>query len=382
MNNFADDEFTEKDSNPDLDLNTDSSRKEEASDASKETESGLSSKRWVRIPLRVGLGLFVIGAALAIYWSLMPSTFQIDKNATTMAITKGHREEGQTLPIGYRTVATTLTLAETLLEKPGGFMHNDWVPMSRWTDNMRSWELGVIKQIRTVSFGLYQDLSRPGPQAPVQEELEKAFNMFSAPERQWFPRSSESQYRNGIEHLDNYLGLMAEAESSTKYFAPRQDQVINFLTLLRNQLGNYSTELQKNVGGHTYDPTVFTQDVVEAEVLEDGTKKAHHQELTPFFERDNVFYETRGGVYVMYHIMLALRKDSEELINSQNAMGAMNRVINELEAANKPISSPMVLNGKEFGILQNHSLVMASHLAKAHLAIEELQKQLRGGGNL
>jgi hypothetical protein len=384
MNNFEDDEFTEKDSNPDLDLNTDPGLKDAEADSGEEEEKeGFFTHPWVRIPWRVGAGLFLVGWALAIYWSRMPKPFQVEKTTNAMAVSYGHREETEPLPVGYRTVATTLRLAEILLEKPGGFMHNDWVPMSRWTDNMRNWERGAIQQLRIMTLGLYQEISRQGPQAPVHEDLEKAFAMFSVSERQWFPRSSESQYRKGIAHLENYLQLMADSESEGRYFATRQDRLINWLTLQQNQLGTYSTKMQMNVGAQTYDTTVLSSEAGEVEELAPGeTVVANAGDVTPFFKRDNVFYEVRGGVYVMYHCMLAIRKDFEDLINQQGGMGPMNRIINELEAANKPISSPMVLNGREFGVLQNHSLVMASHLAKAHLAMTELQQQLRGGGNL
>ncbi|MGA0368526.1 MAG: DUF2333 family protein [Kiritimatiellia bacterium] len=39
-----------------------------------------------------------------------------------------------------------------------------------------------------------------------------------------------------------------------------------------------------------------------------------------------------------------------------------------------------MLNGTEFGVIQNHSLVLGAHVAKAHLAVAELQKQISGGG--
>jgi len=61
-------------------------------------------------------------------------------------------------------------------------------------------------------------------------------------------------------------------------------------------------------------------------------------------------------------------------------MGVMNRLLNELENACKPMVSPIVLNGPEFGVIQNHSLVLGAHVAKAHLAVQELQRQMAGGG--
>ncbi|MBD2575535.1 DUF2333 family protein, partial [Arthrospira platensis] len=64
------------------------------------------------------------------------------------------------------------------------------------------------------------------------------------------------------------------------------------------------------------------------------------------------------------------------------AMGIMNRILSELHTASQPMISPMVLNGREYGFLHNHSLTMAAHIAKAHLAIQDLRVLLRGGGDL
>jgi hypothetical protein len=39
----------------------------------------------------------------------------------------------------------------------------------------------------------------------------------------------------------------------------------------------------------------------------------------------------------------------------------------------------MVLNGSQFGLLSNHSLVMANYIARANAAIMDLRKLLQDG---
>jgi hypothetical protein len=379
MNNFADDEFL-KEEPPAAEPAPEKTSRPEPEERD---EDRFLNRKWVRIPLRVGIGLWILGTALGIYWNRRPETFKVEQMATAMAITEGHREEGQPLPMGYRFVSTLVHLMEnTFLGKPGGMMSNDWNPVSRITDNMRSWERGFIVQYRVMVQALRFDLSRIGPQSQDHVQLQNADPLFNFKETSWALPASEQQYKDGLDELKSFLAAMAASESEAAYFAARQDQLINYLARQTVMLGDYTSKLQRNIGGQTYDTGVLTS--TQGEMNADGSTPlpSATQEANTFWTRDNAFYEVRGGVYVMYHCMLAIRKDCETLINDAKAMGVMNRILNELESANKPMGSPMVLNGKEFGVLQNHSLVLASHLAKAHLAVQELQLQLRGGGRI
>jgi hypothetical protein len=273
-------------------------------------------------------------------------------------------------------------MEKNFLGKPGGMMSNDWNPISRLTDNMRSWERGFIVQYRVMVQALRFDLSRTGPQSQDHVQLQNADPLFNFKETSFMLPASEKQYKEGLKELKDYLKEMAQSESEAAYFAARQDQLINYLARQTVMLGDYTSKLQRNIGAQTYDTGVLTSTEGEAEADAPPAKVGKAQQPNTFWTRDNAFYEVRGGVYVLYHCMLAIRKDCETLINDAKAMGVMNRIVNELENANKPMRSPMVLNGEEFGFLQNHSLVLASHLAKAHLAVQELQLQLRGGGRL
>ena len=54
-------------------------------------------------------------------------------------------------------------------------------------------------------------------------------------------------------------------------------------------------------------------------------------------------------------------------------------IIRELEAAQEPLWSPMVLNGSGYGVLANHSLVMANYISRANAAIIDLRNLLSQG---
>ena len=57
----------------------------------------------------------------------------------------------------------------------------------------------------------------------------------------------------------------------------------------------------------------------------------------------------------------------------------MRQIIRELEAAQATLWSPMVLNGSGYGILANHSLVMANYISRANAAVIDLRQLLSQG---
>ena len=57
--------------------------------------------------------------ALGIWWSQEPDRFDIETAARELG------QSGDTNVTGYLTTATTITVAKTLLEKPGGYLTND-----------------------------------------------------------------------------------------------------------------------------------------------------------------------------------------------------------------------------------------------------------------
>ena len=65
-------------------------------------------------------------------------------------------QENRAVVPGSYTATTLIYVAETLLDKPGGFLSNDVMPPGIILDNMPNWEFGVLVQVR--------DLARPHPQ--------------------------------------------------------------------------------------------------------------------------------------------------------------------------------------------------------------------------
>ena len=58
---------------------------------------------------------------------------------------------------------------------------------------------------------------------------------------------------------------------------------------------------------------------------------------------------------------------------------SVRQIIRELEASQEPLWSPMVLNGSAFGVLANHSLIMANYISRANAAVIDLRQLLSQG---
>lgn len=94
---------------------------------------------------------------------------------------------------------------------------------------------------------------------------------------------------------------------------------------------------------------------------------------------DDVFYEARGGCWALIHFLKAAEQDFAEVLDNKNARVSLQQIIRELEQTQQPLFSPIILNGSGFGLLANHSLVMASYISRANAALIDLRELLSKG---
>ncbi|GIS02635.1 MAG: hypothetical protein CM15mP103_11860 [Gammaproteobacteria bacterium] len=83
-----------------------------------------------------------------VYWSSTPSILMCARMPRYAAAT------AQDVVTGTTTVATLQETIRILLEKPGGYLHNDLFPPGVWLDNMPNWEYGVLVQSRDLARAL------------------------------------------------------------------------------------------------------------------------------------------------------------------------------------------------------------------------------------
>ena len=154
--------------------------------------------------VRAGIGAiaayFVIVLLLGWWWDYEPDLFDARTNAMEHA-----QEKNRELVTGYITTTTLITLAETLLDKRGGYLSNDLFPPGVWMDNVPNWEFGVLTQVRDAARSFRNEFSRSHSQSVEDEDLREAEGKFFFDKSSWALPHSESETRSGVRYLEAYL---------------------------------------------------------------------------------------------------------------------------------------------------------------------------------
>ena len=321
-----------------------------------------------------GLAVYLIGAVgVGWYWSQEPDSFSVAENVRAEAQLHGHTDKAAT--IGYATTTTLVRIAETLLDKPGGYLANDRFPPGLWLDNIPSWEYGVLIQLRDMSRSLRKDISRSQSQSTEDKDLTVAEPQFNFDSNSWILPSSEGEYRQGIKALIRYRDRLVDDNRSDAQFYARSDNLRNWLMDVETRLGSLSQRLSASVG-----KSQVNIDLAGDPSATQSSRKPDQQEVkTAWSEIDDVFYEARGTAWALIHILKAVETDFQGVLKDKNAEVSLRQIIRELEATQDALWSPMILNGSGFGMFANHSLVMASYISRANAAIIDLRELLSRG---
>ncbi|MGM0953006.1 MAG: DUF2333 family protein [Pseudomonadota bacterium] len=312
----------------------------------------------------------LVAIVLGMFWSSEPETFSVRDHTRTLA------SEMDREPVaGFATTATMIRIAETLLEKPGGYITNDIAPPGLWMDNMPHWEFGVLVQLRDLSRAMRKDISRSQSQSSEDPDLVIAEPQFHFDNGSWAIPSTENEYRRGINALERYLARLSHPTEADAQFFARADNLSNWLADLETRLGSLSRTLSESVGKASVSDAVANVDMDDPLAEETGGEEVK----TAWTEIDDVFYESRGTAWALLHIFKAVEVDFRSVLQDKNAMASVKQIIIELEGTQKPMWSPVVLNGSGFGVLANHSLTMAAYLSRASAAISDMRDLLTRG---
>ncbi|GLQ29730.1 DUF2333 family protein [Litoribrevibacter albus] len=318
-----------------------------------------------------GVGAFVLLLTLiGWYWSSEPDSIRVVTAATNHA-----EQNSQNLVTGYVTTHTLISVIDTLLNKSGGYISNDIFPPGVAMDNMPNWEFGVLVQVRDLARAFRRDFSRSQSQSTEDKDLAKAEPLLNFDHKSRFFPSSESQYQDAQDYLESYLGRLADPKESRAQFYTRADNLSRWLSDVETRLGSLSQRLSAAVG-----KVQINTDLAGDNVAEQATPGVDHEIVkTPWLEIDDVFYQTRGSCWALIQILTAIENDFRPVLEKKNARISLKQIIRELESTQESVFSPVILNGEGFGLLANHSLVMASYVARAHAAIIDLRSLLEQG---
>jgi len=326
---------------------------------------------WV---MRIAVGALAVylfaAMVLSFFWSSEPEPFVVTEVAAQHAM-----EHDRHLATGYTTTVTLMELANTLLDKTGGYLSNDILPPGLWLDNIPNWEFGVLVQVRDLSRALRKDFSRSQSQSTEDEDLVIAEPQFHFDNLSWALPDTEGEYRRGIDKLNSYALRLADKQQAKAQFFARADNLRQWLKDVETRLGSLSQRLSASVGQKRINVDLAGDNASKQSTENEG----EFEVKTPWSEIDDVFYEARGSAWALIHILKAIEVDFADILSKKNALVSVKQIVRELEATQESVWSPIILNGSGFGMTANHSLVMASYLSRANAAIIDLRALLAQG---
>ncbi|HEY0229861.1 MAG TPA: DUF2333 family protein [Dokdonella sp.] len=308
--------------------------------------------------------------ALMWWWDYEPPHFDVAANAQAFATARQ-----QPVVVGSVTTSALMTCAQTLLDKRGGYLSNDRFPPGVLMDNVPNWEFGVLTATRDLARTLRNDWSRSQTQSVEDKDLQEAEPLFSSPNDRWLLPSSESQYRKAIAHVDGYLTRLADHDATNAQFYARADNLADYLQIVSTRLGSLSQRLSAAAGQVRIDTDLSGDRNAQQSTPSAGARLVQ----TPWTKIDDNFYEARGYTWALREQLEAVRIDFASVLHDKNALISLEQVVRELEESQKPLGSPIVLNGAPFGFFANHSLVMANYISRANAAIIDLRELLKRG---
>jgi len=322
---------------------------------------------WLSLPVII-IVIFLIG--LGGYWSDEPEVF--DVIAATAKIAP--EIDGKTTTGSYTTSSVIMAM-ETLLNKRGGYLSNDILPPSIWLDNIPNWEFGVLVQVRDITRSMRNDFSRSQSQSTEDKDLIIAEPKFNFDNKSWILPATENVYQEGTDALYGFLNRLQDPSTPDAQFYARADNLKDWLSQVEKRLGSLSQRLSASVG-----QTRLNTDLAGESDAVQSTRTDNQVEVkTPWYEIDDVFYESRGASWALIHFLKAVELDFAPTLRKKNALISLRQIIRELESTQQSIWSPMIMNGSGFGMFANHSLVMASYISRANAAVIDLRSLLEQG---
>lgn len=300
---------------------------------------------------------------IGVWWSFEPAPIKQEQLRHSPDVT------------GYATTTAAILIAETLLDKPGGFLSNDKLPPSVLLDNMPAFEFGALEQLRDLTLVMRKDLARSQSQSTEDPDLIQAQPKFNIDHRSWLVPRAESEYRQGIEALTRYRDRMVNPNDPSAQFYARADNLVAVLDQVEKRLGSLSQRLSASVGQERLN----TDLAGDAAATRSTGAQFDQRVQTSWWKIDDVFYESRGSTWALLAIMRGIEQDFAPVLEKKNAKVSLQQIIRELESTQQAVWSPMILNGSGFGFVANHSLVMANYISRANAALIDLKQLLNQG---
>lgn len=225
------------------------------------------------------------------------------------------------------------------LDRFWGWRPNDII---EFTDNVNSYQLGVLEATRRTSISLAERISRSGSSDPYIRELEQAMSLFAIDPRNWiFPRP-EGKYQEGLDNIRKYQQMLLDGNAR---FYNRVDNIVPLLLTYESLLGSCTENLlNRDVG---------------------------------FFEADEIFFYCQGVAAMIFSALEGVEVDFLETIDAAQANGVFGEVQFSLGQILE-MDPWIILNSSPSSLLANHRANMAGLMSRARFQIHILYGALTG----
>ncbi len=224
-----------------------------------------------------------------------------------------------------------------------GWRPNDIINV---TDNINSFQLGVLEVTRRTAVQLAERISRTGSTDAFDRNLENAMNwLMVKSDRYWFP-SPESKYKESLKELEAYKDKLISGKAS---FYTRTDNLIPLLAAYEDLLGSCDENLVK--------------------------PKENDGSMVSFFKTDDYFYYAKGITKAMATILEAVHHDFGATIENRHASELLHHAIVSCRRA-ASLDPWIITNGDLDGILANHRANMAAPVSHARFYLSQMIKTL------
>jgi hypothetical protein len=215
-----------------------------------------------------------------------------------------------------------------------GWRPNDLL-IGRFTDNVNEFQLGALEAIRYTAIKLKENLTRFGDADAYDPHLVEAVNLLmNRADQFWFP-STESQYKEALKKLQEFLESLKQGKSRFYY---RTDNLLSLVASYKDLLGNCHENLVK-------------------ETEPDGSRVS-------YFNADNYFYYSQGVAHVIYEMLRTVRIGFVEQLQTIDAVALMDKIVEDLKRASE-CSPWLITNSEDDGILANHRYNLAASISAA-----------------
>ncbi len=314
------------------------------------------------------VGLIVVSLIFMWHWNSEPEKINITKLRDKLF-------DGMTEPpiCGDLTVSTLIAVAETLLEKPGGYLSNKMLHPGVMLKNMHHWEYGALMQVSDLTNALRDGIGykRTYSKEPEDPDLIIAAASFEIDETSWRKQSMKNKLKEGISALKSYRNRLGSAHENAFFNTGRLRtwlHIVEYRTAeLYQKLSIIPLHVQASILGDSFQ-------------INTPRKPGDFLMITPLSNLDKALYEVYGSIWALSAITQAIENDFEMLLAGKDATDEMLELIDVLESIQTKWSPP-ILTANGMDTLGHHVAEMETHIKHVRDTVGNINSLFRTHGH-